>query len=115
MAKSNGKLTDNAQPRLFVLPMPSTLSLRLAASIKEALRGKSRDLIADAMSLELGRQISRTQLDAWAAPSKPEHRIPADALVALCRAARSNRPLERMAGELETVLVATSAEKAWLA
>lgn len=46
---------------------------------------QSRDQVAAAMSTLLGRRISKTQLDQWAAPSQDDRRLPVDALWALGR------------------------------
>lgn len=43
----------------------------------------TRDRVADLMAEKLGRSVTKTQLDQWAAPSQSDKRMPADALIAM--------------------------------
>jgi hypothetical protein len=53
------------------------------------------------MSVDLGVQVTKAQLDSWTADSKAHtHRIPASYLPAFCRATNSNHPIELLAQEL---------------
>jgi hypothetical protein len=68
----------------------NTQRLRIAATLDEAARRPvapmDRERVAAAMSLILGRRVSKVQLDQWSAPSQADRRIHADALRALCLA-----------------------------
>ncbi|MGE4527980.1 MAG: hypothetical protein AB7D00_06395 [Rhodospirillaceae bacterium] len=68
----------------------ATQRARIAATLDEAARRPvapmDRDQVAAAMSLILGRRVSKVQLDQWSAPSQADRRIHADALRALCLA-----------------------------
>jgi hypothetical protein len=95
----------------------SDLSIRLGESLAAALRPCpfSRDQVADLISIELGRRVTKANIDAWTAPSKPEHRSPADAGVAICRVTGCLEPLRVMAREIQVVLVSTAEDRAALA
>ncbi|RAA31176.1 hypothetical protein DN523_29110 [Burkholderia multivorans] len=60
-------------------------------------KGLSRDRIADNMGELLARQITKAQLDQWAAPSQFDRRIPVDALLALMMVCDDYSPLDWMA------------------
>ena len=70
----------------------------ISCSLDQAFKnGISRDRVADLMTDALGRTITKTMLDQWAAPSQTEKRIPADALMALIKVCSSLTILEWMA------------------
>lgn len=75
-------------------PLDRTLRHLVAETLDHAhASGRDREAVAAAMSARLGRKVSKTQLDQWAAPSQPDRRIPADALGALCAATQDWRAL----------------------
>lgn len=68
----------------------ATQRARIATTLDQAahraVAPMDRDQVAAAMSLILGRRVSKVQLDQWSAPSQADRRIHADALRALCLA-----------------------------
>lgn len=71
-------------------PIPGSLNIRqqIIAALKYALRhaGKSREVVADEMTLYTGETITEEMISAWVAPSKPKHRFPLEYLPAFRRA-----------------------------
>lgn len=61
------------------------LDNRIARSVARALKetDKARRQIAEAMSVFLGRKISKDILDKWSSEAADSHRIPLDAYIAL--------------------------------
>lgn len=56
----------------------------IATTLDNAYKNRlTRERVADMMSEQLGRQITKVQLDQWAAPSQTDKRMPADALLAM--------------------------------
>ena len=76
----------------------STLNIRetLRLALNDAISNcqLSRHQIAGEMSHLLGKEISKSSIDAWTAESKENNRIPAEYIPAFCRATGSRRPLE---------------------
>jgi hypothetical protein len=68
-------------------------TLRLALSDANSQCALSRHQIAGEMSHLLGREISKTTIDAWTAESKGNNRMPAEYLPAFCRATGSRRQI----------------------
>lgn len=67
----------------------------LRSALVAAISGSSlsRYQIAARMSELVGREITKTMLDAYAAESKEGHRLPAELLPAFCEATGDWRPL----------------------
>lgn len=63
--------------------MREAVAETLNAAARRNAAPLSRDQVAEAMGKELGRRVSKVQLDQWSAPSQEDRRIPADALRAL--------------------------------
>jgi hypothetical protein len=118
MSKSQQKFPGNAeQSRLFDLLAASDLSQRLGEALTADIRScpLSRPQIADLVSIDVGRRVTKANIDAWTAASKPEHRIPADVVVSICRITGSHKAIEVLAGSVGAVLVSTPEDKAALA
>lgn len=112
MAKSIKRIANTEkQPSLFDLltkeldPKPTApaegsanIQDRLRLAVAKALKHptKSRWQIAGEMSHRLGQEISKHQLDGWAAESK-EHHFPSDYLPALCLTTGCFDPLRILA------------------
>lgn len=60
-------------------------------------KGQSRERIADALTVSLGRPVGKAQLDQWAAPSQADRRVPVDVWIALMKVVDDYTPLEWMA------------------
>jgi len=71
-------------------PIPGSLNIRhqLLAALTSALRyaGKSREQIADEMTLYTGEEITVHMINAWVCQSKENHRFPLEYLPAFRRA-----------------------------
>lgn len=71
-------------------PIPGSLNIKLQiiAALKYALRhaGKSREQVADEMTLYTGDLITDDMISTWLASSKPKHRFPLEYLPAFRRA-----------------------------
>ena len=71
-------------------PVPGSLNIRhqIIAALKCALRhaGKSREQVADEMTLYTGDLITDDMISTWLAASKPKHRFPLEYLPAFRRA-----------------------------
>ena len=111
MAKKKQKIvSDAAQMSLFDLltqqreerveqPCATLcVSARLLAAVKVAIKQapKSRETMADEMSLLTGAEISVHMINSWVAESHP-HRLPAEFLPALCHAAGCTEPIRVLA------------------
>ena len=74
-------------------PIPGSLNIKhqLLAAIKRALRdaGKSREAVADEMTLYTGELITSEMISTWVAESKKKHRFPLEYLPAFRRATNS--------------------------
>ena len=71
-------------------------------------RGLSRDRVVDRANLclpELGKRVTKRQLDCWTAVSKEHHELPARYLPALCWATGNDEPLRVLARALGYDLV----------
>lgn len=124
-AKPSRKFSSDQQPDLFAgLAEPAVIGRanapdldigpELIGAIHEAQRQAreqlraGRERIAERMTLalpELGREITKRQLDAWMADSKEFHELPARYLPALCWALGSEEPLRVIARALGYELV----------
>jgi len=64
---------------------------QLIAALSHALRhaGKSREQVADEMSLYTGERITDDMISAWLAQSKKKHRFPMEYLPAFCKVTNS--------------------------
>lgn len=80
-----------AQARAFGPALKDALTADLSAS------PRSREQVADAMSLLLGRPVSLFMLDAWTAQTKEGHRFPAEYLPAFAQAAEQIGAVELLA------------------
>lgn len=71
-------------------PIPGSLNIRqqIIATLKSGLRhaGKSREQVADEMTLYTGELITDDMISTWLAASKPKHRFPLEYLPAFRRA-----------------------------
>lgn len=71
-------------------PLPGSLNIKLqvTAALKHALShaGKSREQIADEMTLYTGELITDDMISTWLAASKPKHRFPLEYLPAFRKA-----------------------------
>lgn len=83
------------------------MALVIPRLISAALAKHNREEVAHSMSVRLDRRVSKTTLDSWAAPGKPENRIPLDAVVALVAITGDTGILTWLAGMSGHVLVAS--------
>ncbi|MBM4395605.1 MAG: hypothetical protein FJ087_07940 [Deltaproteobacteria bacterium] len=76
-----------------------SLPVEIKAALAEDLRRSRypRDQVADRMAALLAREITQAMLDAWTAPSKPEHRFPTEYLPAFVHATEEHRTLRLLA------------------
>jgi len=78
-------------------PVAGSLNIKaqLIAALSAALRhaGKSREQIADEMTLYLGEEISVHMINSWVCQSKENHRFPLEYLPAFRKATNSLEPL----------------------
>lgn len=82
-------------------PLDAKIRSALAALMDRAAeKGLSRDRLADHLCDELGRSVTKAQLDQWAAPSQADRRIPVDVWIALMSVCDDVAPLEGMAMHL---------------
>lgn len=67
-------------------PGPRDIDAAMHRALKGAIHrsGKSRQQIVDELSAQFGVNISVHILNNWTADSKPERRIPADVIPAIC-------------------------------
>lgn len=67
--------------------LPNQISRVLSRAMDDAKDrlGISRQDIANLMSLDLGRSITKDQLDKWTSEASASHRIPLDAFIALIK------------------------------
>lgn len=76
-----------------IAPVPGSLNIRqqVIAALTSALRhaGKSREQIADEMTLYTGEEITVHMINAWVCQSKENHRFPLEYLPAFRRATDS--------------------------
>lgn len=79
----------------------------------EAIEGWERHRIAEELSTALGRDISKVQVDQWAAPSQRDRRVPVDALIATIQLTGNIRPLQSL--EMHFGRVSMTREQASLA
>lgn len=72
---------------------------KLRRSLNDAIAACSlnRYQISGRMSHLLGRDITKSMIDAWTSESKDGHRFPAEYLPAFCRVTESREPLELLA------------------
>ncbi len=74
---------DQAEASSFDRDLREVIATTLDDAAHRSLLPLRRDDVAEAMSKHLGRRVTKTQLDQWAAPSQDDRRIPVDALRAL--------------------------------
>lgn len=74
------------------------VSSRLMAAAREAIRQapKSRETMADEMTILTGQTVTVHMINSWVAESHP-HRLPAELLPALCVSSGSMEPLRVLA------------------
>jgi hypothetical protein len=77
----------------------ASFAARLSRAVSQALAdcGASRDAVAERMSAFLGQRVSKAMLDAYASPSRADHGIGAERLMALVHATGDRRLLELLA------------------
>ncbi|PVX80020.1 hypothetical protein [Paraburkholderia unamae] len=79
-------------------PLDSAVRASLAALMDSATgKGLSRERLADRLTEQLGRPVTKAHLDQWAAPSQSDRRVPVDAWMALMSICDDVGPLEWMA------------------
>ena len=78
-------------------PIPGSLNIKyqVIAALTDALRhaGKSREQIADEMTVYTGEEITVHMINAWVCQSKENHRFPLEYLPAFRRATDNLEPL----------------------
>ncbi|OQY20114.1 MAG: hypothetical protein B6I36_02410 [Desulfobacteraceae bacterium 4572_35.1] len=91
-------LTQQRCERIEHAPGTMCVSVKLLAAVKQAIKQapKSRETIADELSLLTGAEISIHMINSWVADSHP-HRLPAEFLPALCHATGSTAPIRVLA------------------
>ena len=91
-------LTQQREERIEHAPGTMCVSVKLLSAVKQAIKQapKSRETIADEMSLLTGAEISIHMINSWVADSHP-HRLPAEFLPALCHATGSTAPIRVLA------------------
>ncbi|MDW7646447.1 MAG: hypothetical protein SCI25_15575 [Desulfuromonadales bacterium] len=84
--------------RIEQAPGALCVSSKLMVAVKAAIKAapKSRETLADEMSLLVGAEISVHMINSWVSDSHP-HRLPAEFLPALCQACGSTAPLRVLA------------------
>lgn len=116
MAKARDTLTPDLfdwQPPEVAVRIPQEhvrggpLRSQIARALSQAMSqsGKSREQIAMDMSEFLGAEITKNMLDAYASPSRDEHRIPIDRFIALIFATEGFGLLGFMAEQFGFVVV----------
>ena len=75
------------QPPKVAVGFEDEIAKALARAIRES--GKTRQAIAKDMSLQLGRPVSVSTIDAYTSEAKEGHRIPLDRFIALIHATGS--------------------------
>tara|TARA_R110002020_G_scaffold15555_37_gene55465 strand:- start:3736 stop:4194 length:459 start_codon:yes stop_codon:yes gene_type:complete len=85
----------------------ASLDAKIAKALARAIResGKTRPAIAKDMSLQLGRPVSVSTIDAYTSEAKEGHRIPLDRFIALIHATGSVDLLGWLAEEFGYVVV----------
>lgn len=120
------RLRDTSTPDLFrdYEPRPvverydpermraSTVSMRIARAVSEALRsdGRKRDEIAREMSEYLGDTVTEAMLNQYASPSNDRHNIPAHRLIALLVVTGDARLINAALSDTGLIAVATKYE-----
>lgn len=67
--------------------LPNQIARVLSRALDDAKESRqiSRQDVANLMSLDLGRTVSKDQLDKWTSEASASHRIPLDAFIALLK------------------------------
>lgn len=73
----------------------SSVAPRLCKAIADAIKASSRSRfdVAGLLSEMLGRNISKNILDRWLGEASADYRIPAEAIIPLCRILGTHGPL----------------------
>ena len=88
-----------------------SLDSRIARLLSRALRdaqderGLSRDRVADLISRELGRNVTKDSLDKWTSEASTAHRVPLDVFVAMVRVLEAEELLGFIPEQLGFVVV----------
>lgn len=114
MEISPRKLTGKAQPDLFsAASLPGSMSdgARIRAVLVDSIRtsSKSRQQIADEMTVLAGSRVTERMLNGYTAESRSEYRWPAELTRAFCAATNDDRLLTILP-ELAGLRVITAAE-----
>lgn len=83
--------------------LPNQIARAVAQTLKDC--GQSREEVAGAMSAYLDQSVSKNMLDAYASPSREEHRITLERSVALIEASGNLGLLGFIAGLFDHVVV----------
>jgi len=85
----------------------ASIDAKIAKALSHAIResGKRREAIAEEMSLQLGRTVSVSTIDAYTSEAKEGHRIPLDRFIALIHATGSVDLLGWLAEQFGYVVV----------